>query len=319
MLLLKILRGATLLKLDSLKITLILMISAFCLPVFPLRAQETNPTSGKAIAVPPMTLRSLPAPKSAKIPLELMPSRHIAVSVSINGNGPFRMILDTGSPVTFVSNKTARKAGLLSSMETANPAQFGMRGQLLAKTLAVGEAQLTDFSILVLDHPIIEALNDLEGPIDGILGFSFWARYHIEIDYAAKTVTFLPGAYVPDDMLKSLMSKILNGKGSTRTLASSALFGMDIAPLDSVLKSGGAKSEEVEPGIIITRIYAGSAAAEAGLHIGDRLLELDGRWTDTVEDCIAAAAQAAPGQKIVLKVQRSGKTILMTVRPHLGL
>ena len=117
-------------------------------------------------------------------------------------------------------------------------------------------------------------------------------------------------------MLKSLMSKMLNGKGSTRILASSSLFGMDIAPLDP--KNGGAKSEEVKIGIVITRIYAGSAAAEGGLRVGDHLLELDGRWTDTVEDCIAAAAQISPEQETILKVQRAGKTLLLKVRPHPG-
>src|ERR1051325_588030 len=59
------------------------------------------------------------AQKPITIPLEILRTGHAAVKVSINGKGPFRLALDTGSPVTFVSNTCAVKVGLLSREEAA--------------------------------------------------------------------------------------------------------------------------------------------------------------------------------------------------------
>src|SRR5262245_54331032 len=47
------------------------------------------------------------AQKPIVIPLEVLRTGHVAVKVNINGKGPFRLALDTGSPVTFVSNACA--------------------------------------------------------------------------------------------------------------------------------------------------------------------------------------------------------------------
>jgi hypothetical protein len=57
-------------------------------------------------------------PKSSGVvPIEILKSKHIAVQVKINDKGPFRVIFDTGAPVTFVSNNLADKADLLTEKE----------------------------------------------------------------------------------------------------------------------------------------------------------------------------------------------------------
>ena len=66
-------------------------------------------------------------------------------------------------------------------------------------------------------------------------------------------------------------------------------------------------------------MLAGSPAAAAGLKAGDRLLTLEGRWTDTVADCYLAASFVQPGTSARLVVLRGGKEMELTVKVASGL
>ena len=55
------------------------------------------------------------------------------------------------------------------------------------------------------------------------------------------------------------------------------------------------------------------------LRAGDRLLTLDGRWTDTVADCYAAAGHARAGAPVTVVLLRGGKELKCTVSPRAGL
>ena len=39
------------------------------------------------------------------VPFELLKTQHMVVNVKINGKGPYRLIFDTGAPVTLINNK----------------------------------------------------------------------------------------------------------------------------------------------------------------------------------------------------------------------
>ena len=64
---------------------------------------------------------------------------------------------------------------------------------------------------------------------------------------------------------------------------------------------------------------AGTPAAKAGFKTGDRLLTLDGRWTDTVADLYLASSLIALERPIVARISRDGKKmeLKLTVRPGL--
>ena len=51
----------------------------------------------------------------------------------------------------------------------------------------------------------------------------------------------------------------------------------------------------------------------------DRVLTLDGRWTDTEADCYAAAGYILPGTKTKVVITRDGKTMELTIKPALGI
>ena len=52
---------------------------------------------------------------------------------------------------------------------------------------------------------------------------------------------------------------------------------------------------------------------------GDRLLTVDGRWTDTLVDLFEAAVSIKAGQTAPLKVKRGDKDIELKVTPTTGL
>ena len=60
-------------------------------------------------------LATLPAraddAKPAVVPFELLKTKHITLDIKVNGKGPYRVIFDTGAPMTVLNNKLAKEAG----------------------------------------------------------------------------------------------------------------------------------------------------------------------------------------------------------------
>lgn len=245
------------------------------------------------------------------IPFELLRSRHMAVQVKVNGSGPYRLVFDTGAPMNLVSNKLAREAGLLKKGERPLLPLFGVGGPKTIQTLEVGAVKLHDVPAIVMDHPTVGAMAKVLGPIEGIIGFPFFARYKTTVDYQKRELTLVPNGYEPKDAMQGLMEKLMNppkGKPEPRILAPAALWGFQVDKAN----------DDTEDGVTITRVLPDSPADQAGLRPGDRLLTLDDRWTDSVADTYAAAEAIKPGQKVVLVVLRKGQRLELTVTPRPG-
>jgi hypothetical protein len=243
-----------------------------------------------------------------KAPMALTKTRHIAIPVKINGAGPFRVILDTGSPITFFSNKVAVQAHLITPETAAKPSLMGIRGQVVAQTVDVGGVVIKDMPVMVLDHPTIAQINQVDPPIDGIVGLSFFGRYKVALDYSRGEVLLEPGTFQPSDVTSGLAQKLFNRQAAgPKVVAPGALWGLKVEKAD---ENGGVR---------ITEVAAGSAAEAAGLKVGDRLMTLDGRWTDSVQECWDAAALVKPGQAATVKVFRDGREMELEVKPRLGL
>ncbi|MCI0380166.1 MAG: PDZ domain-containing protein, partial [Gemmataceae bacterium] len=150
---------------------------------------------------------------------------------------------------------------------------------------------------MVMDHPTVEAISKALGPIEGIVGLSFFGKYAMTIDYQAKTMTFTPNDYEPVDMIENLMKMLLSSKNKTKVLAPGGILGITVEK---------AKEDE-ETGVVVKAVLADSAAAQAGIKAGDRLVSVDGRWTDTVTDCFAAFSLIAPATPVQAVIRRDGK------------
>jgi Aspartyl protease/PDZ domain len=249
--------------------------------------------------------------KPAVVPFEILKTKHMAVQIKVNGKGPYRVIFDTGAPITLVNNKIAKEAELKPSGAGAGGLPlFGMRGGSTVKTLELGDLKAENTAVIIMDHPALKAVSQVLGPVDGIVGFPFFARYRVELDYQAMTMSFQPSGFEPPDVLAGLMTMMTNAKARPkRVFAPNSLFGFSVSK----------EKEDEEPGVNVTGVVADSPAATAGLKTGDRLLILDASWTDSVEDCYRAAAGVTPDQGVKAKLKRGEKEMEIVIKPAAGL
>ncbi len=252
--------------------------------------------------------------KPSVVPFDLLLTKHMAVQVKVNGKGPYRVIFDTGAPVTLLSTKVGKEAGLMGKDgKGMGLSLFGPVSQGKIQTLEVGGLKAEGVPTIVMNHPTVEAMASIFGPIEGIVGFPFFARYRMTLDYQKQQMTFVLNGYDPPDAMQALMATVMamsqRQKPEPKVLAPAAQWGLLVHKADG----------DEEAGVVIKEVVAGTAAAEAGLKAGDRLLTLDGRWTDTVADCYAAAAYVKPGSAVKVTVRRNDKEIEFMVKPRAGL
>jgi hypothetical protein len=237
----------------------------------------------------------------------------MAVMVKVNGKGPYRVIFDTGAPINLFNNKLAKKTGLLRGNPRSALPLFGSIGEASVKELEVGTEKAADQPAIVMDHPLLEVMSQKLGPLYGIVGFPFFARYKMTLDYQAQTMTLVPSGYKPANTMasleKTMMNLMLGGPQETRVLSSAGQWGL------TADKPAG----DEDAGVIVKEVLPGTAAAAAGLKPGDRLLTLDDRWTDTLPDLYEAASHIQPGTTVSLRVHRGGTELEVKVTPRAGL
>jgi PDZ domain/Aspartyl protease len=258
-------------------------------------------------------------PKPQAVKFDLVPSGHFIVKVKLNGHGPYNLIFDTGAPSTLITPKVAREAKLIDKAKDRPLIPiFGMEGQVKIKEFQVGDVVADDVSAMILDHPTVKLFSkEYEkkyGSIEGIVGFPFFAKYKMTVDYAAKEMTFVPSGYkggtdVMQDLMQTVMNSMSSSKPQPRIAAPAGLWGLELDKL---------AADEAE-GVNVKAVLAGGPAAEAGLKAGDRILTIDGRWTDSIPDAYTAASFVKAGKPVAVVVKRAGKEVKLTVSPRSGL
>jgi predicted aspartyl protease len=164
----------------------------------------------------------------------------IVASVMINGNGPFRFLLDTGANRTVLASSTVAKLELESSPDDRVLVR-GISGLTAVPlvhvaSVASGTLQIHDLSAPVMSGPVFEG-------IDGILGVDGLADMRLTADFVRDRVIIsassgaspsalnaLHGRFVSQRLL--LVQGSINGistaavidTGTTRTLGNAALL-----------------------------------------------------------------------------------------------
>jgi PDZ domain/Aspartyl protease len=277
---------------------LTLLLVAFALPL-PAQTKDAPKENDKEPAKPII------------VPFETLPTGHMTVMVKLNGKGPYKLIFDTGAPTVLLNNRVAKEADLLKNVQKPWFAPFGAMGEVKVPTMEVGEQKAEKVPAMVMDHPTVTAISDAfkkeAGPIDGIIGFPFFARYKMTLDYRTKTMTFVPNGYKPPDVMQAIIGALTSGD-TLKILAPAAQWGLICAK----------EAKDEDAGVTIQEVLPGSAAAAAGLKKGDRLLTIDGRWTDSLPDVYMAASYVKPGQTAPVAIKRDGKEMELKVKPTSG-
>lgn len=272
------------------------------------------------VALPcPADDKSKDPPADAKpivVPMEILPSRHFVVPVTLNGKGPFRMILDTGAPLTLINSKAGKEGEL--TKKASGGGLMGLLGgglnQVTVGKMKVGGVECEKTPAVVMDHPTVQAISDAfkdeGGPIYGLVGFPFFGRYAMTVDYQKKELTFRPNGYKPGDYMQDLMNNLMNADklNKPKTVAAAGLWGFAVDK----------DKKDDDAGVTVKTVFAGGPADKAGLKAGDRLLTVDGRWTDSVGDTAVAVSAVKPGKAVTAVVARDGKEVKLTVTPTTG-
>ncbi len=284
--------------------------------VGPARAETDIPAPQEAAAATEATAhagekaRDDAKSKPVVVPFRMLPTNHMLVEAKINGKGPYRLIFDLGAPITLLGNRVSETSGVV---EAGAPKAFlfGMRGEAEIDKLEAGGLTATRLPVIVFDHPVLAALGDVVGRrIDGIMGFTLFARYRTTIDYQTKEMTFVPVDYEVRDLMKELPERMLGPKvARERVLAPSGVWGIRLGKPEGGLDA---------PGVPIAAVDEGSPAHRGGLKPGDVVTTLDGRWTTSIADVFAAAADAEPGRAAEVVILRDGKEVTLTVTPGEG-
>ncbi len=247
-------------------------------------------------------------PLAMSVKCELVSTKHLVVAAKINGKGPFRLIFDTGSPVVLLNTRVAREAEISKVARGLPKSKSTLNGQTLVQSIEVGGAKAEHVPVAVFDHPTLTAIAEIVGPVDGIIGYPFFARFKTSVDYPALQLSFEPNNHKPEDAIETMMKALMDRskKRSIKALPPVAQFGVEVEKRDE------------QPGVRIKTLFAGSAAATAGLRTGDRLLTIDGRWTDSRADCVAAVADLAAGRAVAVAIQRGQARMTLEFVPNSG-
>ena len=260
----------------------------------------------------PSVLRSETS-ETVTVPFTLLITKHIVIPIKVNGKGPYKVVFDTGAPVNMLSSKVGREAGLLDK-EAQLPwlGLLAAGGPQMIKSLEVGDLKTENVPAIVMDHPTIQTMSQLFGPIDGIVGFPFFARYRLLIDYRSRTLKLSLSKFRPPDVFKALTERVIafaEEDNKPKVISAAGLWGIAVSK----------KADDNRAGVDISRIYSGGAAERAGIRQGDRLVTIDGRWSDSVIETYQAASRCKPGKKVTVVLERAGHELTLEVTPDRGM
>ena len=121
------------------------------------------------------------------VQLQMLSGLPVATAVYINGQGPFRFLVDTCSQTNALDLGLARKLGIQpkSELELQTPAGVTRARAATVSAVRLGSAERTFQEFLLTDHSRYGNLN-----VQGILGQGFLRHFDYLIDLKQRQLTF---------------------------------------------------------------------------------------------------------------------------------
>jgi len=133
----------------------------------------------------------------AVIPHRVSQSGHIIVETTLNGQGPFEFILDTGSSISVVYEKAARKTSL-ELVPGKEVLVLGMVGKGHYPVTHIDQVQVGGETWNDARVAILPDLTPIASPVDGILGLDFLRRYAIWYSHEDRSMRLYPRQLVQE-------------------------------------------------------------------------------------------------------------------------
>src|ERR1035438_3546148 len=163
------------------------------------------------IAAAPLAGRTFPADQPF-VKLEILGGRPVASGVFLNGQGPFRFLLDIGAQTNQVEEALASKLGLVPSFQVEMDTRLGTtraRGGRVAEVM-LGNATAANQEFL---FTTMEAVHALSPDIQGVLGQEFLSRFDYLLDFRGRRLVF--GATVPEGT--RIPARVIDGRMAIQT------------------------------------------------------------------------------------------------------
>ena len=189
---------------------------------------DTSITTSPPVAVPPspnVEVVTVEAPE----PRYAAPTRRDRIGrvwapVSINGQGPFRLVLDTGATTAAIIRSVADRLGI-STAQAKMVRLHGVTGSAMVPAIKVATLEVGD---LLLEGRRLPIVPDAFGGAEGVLGTEGLADKRISIDFVRDAISITRSkrqpaspdfATIPLTMSRDRLLRVEIMIGSVRTLA----------------------------------------------------------------------------------------------------
>jgi hypothetical protein len=253
--------------------------------------------------------------KPFQVPYELTNTKHVMVRAKINGKGPFNFIIDTGAPALFVSTAVCKKVGV-------RPDKRGWG--TFDRFDIEGGVSLPKLKGRVEDPFQLQGMNGLGlagAELHGIIGYMVLAKFRVELDLTRDKMAWTPLTFDPPapmrlegrgappelDALGNLMKLVgsFMGKKQEPDVTTRGFLGLDLA--------------DDSKGVLVKSVFNGGPASTAGLKVGDRITEFQGRTVRDSDGVRQLAAKVSAGERVKLTVRRGEDTHEITIKSVEGL
>ncbi len=132
------------------------------------------------------------------------------VTVMVNGKGPFRFIIDTGtSAQAFVAPELAQQLHLpfVGKESLTDPSR---RGRQAVRVVLVDSLQVAGVGFTSV-KAVVHTLGDGDGYYEGLLGFALFRDYLLTLDFPSRSISIEPGELKPDGGQSVLPFRMSNG------------------------------------------------------------------------------------------------------------